>query len=271
MPLRAQPDHAALDPANQIAPVQAQLDELARELEHAQRLATLGTLAAGIAHEINNVLTPVLAYAQLASSNPEDRKLQSKAISKAIQGVQTATQITQAMLGFAADPDEPDWANVRDVLQLAIDCVGRDPAKDRIDLKIDVPDDLHVRMRPLALQQVLMNLMLNACAVLRGRGGELSIVATDQGDGAAVIGVSDTGPGIPQEVVGRLFTPFASSRRHQSGPDNRRPEGTGLGLAICRRLVESAAGSITVASKPGHGATFTIVLPTARISQAMAG
>src|SRR5262245_62415392 len=93
-----------------------ELESVRRELEHMQRLATLGTLAAGVAHEINNVLTPVLAYAQLASSNIDDRKLQTKAIQKALHGAQTATQITRAMLGFATDPNEAESANVLAVL-----------------------------------------------------------------------------------------------------------------------------------------------------------
>lgn len=265
------------EPLDRLRQAQDELDSLERELEHSHRLATLGTLAAGIAHEINNILTPVLAYAQLASNSPADRQLQAKALQKTVQGVQNATQITQAMLGFASAPEEPQWANILDVLQAALDCIGRDPAKDRINLTVNAHPDLCVQIRPLALQQVLMNLILNACSAMRNRGGELAVSAVGQADGTSIIRLSDNGPGIPAEVVGRLFEPFATGRRNakqpkgKTGGQQRQTDGTGLGLAICKRLVEAAAGNICASSKPGKGATFTITLPTAKLPHAKTG
>lgn len=251
---------------------QAEIARLREELEHTHRLAMLGTLAAGIAHEINNILTPVLAYAQLACANASDRQLHTKALEKAMQGVQTATQITQAMLGFAGTPEEADSANLNAVLQSAIDCLGRDPAKDRIRVIVEARPDACVQMRPLALQQVLMNLILNACAVLRSRGGELTIEATDHKDGTTVIRITDSGPGIPAEIAGRLFEPFVTSRQRPGRTDRpaNRQGGTGLGLAICKQLVEAACGTISASSAPGKGTTFTIMLPTARMQHAKA-
>ena len=262
----------------------ARLDELHAQLEHCHRLATLGTLAAGIAHEINNILTPVLAYAQLARQNPGDQALHCKALDKAIQGVETATQITQAMLGFASNPNEVESANIADVVQSALECIGRDPSKDRIRVTTKVDPNLHVRMRPLALQQVLVNLILNACSVLRRSGGELVIVASQPTDGTVQIRVTDNGPGIPAEIAGRLFEPFVSTHKPQlhrsaarqssdrsAGGRGGGKVGTGLGLAICRQLIEAAEGSIIASSKPGEGASFAITLPGHLIKRAKAG
>jgi signal transduction histidine kinase len=264
--------------ADRLRDSQTRLEELHAQLEHCHRLATLGTLAAGIAHEINNILTPVLAYAQLASQNPRDEALGRKALEKAIQGVETATQITQAMLGFASNPSQCESANVLSVVQSALECIGRHPSKDRIQVNIKVEPDLFVRIRPLALQQVLVNLILNACNAMRGRGGELAITATIQKTGMVQLRVIDNGPGIPADIAGRLFEPFVSTHKQsnplpvnrssgtRSGADHRGgfvapKSGTGLGLAISRQLIEAAEGSIIASSKPGEGAAFVITLP----------
>ncbi|MCI0366588.1 MAG: HAMP domain-containing histidine kinase [Phycisphaerales bacterium] len=248
---------------------EAELAALQHEFEHSNRLATLGTLAAGVAHEINNILTPVLAYAQMACNTPGDKQLQIKALQKAIQGVQTATQITQAMLGFAGSPDEPTVANLGDVLQASIDCIGRDPEKDRIKLTVNIHPQTWVQIRPLALQQILMNLILNACSAMHGRGGELSISASNAGDGMTTIRISDNGPGIPSDVASRLFEPFATGHRQSKKPSSspRKTDGTGLGLAICKRLVEEASGTIAATSTSGSGTTFTINLRSGSIQK----
>jgi len=254
-------------PAEALAQIQDELQSLRAELDHSHRLATLGILAAGIAHEINNILTPVLAYAQMAANNPNDAALQAKAIDRAIHGVQMASQIAQAMLGFSATGPQPDLANILECVNSALHCIGRDPAKDRIKLTLNIHPDVCVRMKPLALQQVLMNLILNASAVLRSKGGMMTISATPGRDSTTIVEVSDTGPGIPEEIAGRLFEPFA----HRSTTSNRKKSGSGLGLAICRRLVEEAAGTIAAASRPGKGTKFTITLPTAQPQRAKVG
>lgn len=256
----AKPD---LDIASQLARAAEQIGQLQRELEHADRLATLGTLAAGIAHEINNVLTPVLAYAQLALSRPDDADLHTKAMTRAVQGVELATKITQAMLGFAGPPIQGNQANVADVFQAALDCIGRDPVKDRIRLDIRIPADLEVSMRPVALQQVFVNLILNARSAMQSKGGEIAINATRQ-DRVACIQLSDNGPGIPQEIQAQIFEPFGAARiRSKLGENGKRQGGSGLGLSICRMLVEEAGGSIACQSQLGKGTTFQLIAPVA--------
>lgn len=253
-----------------VASFEEQIESLKGELEHSQRLATLGVLAAGIAHEINNILTPVIAYAQLATGNPDDLHLREKALERAIFGVQAATQITQAMLGFASASDQATVANVHQALKSALDCIARDPAKDRIKLNIDVPAGLDARIRPLALQQVLLNLILNAIAAMRGRGGTITVRASSGRDGLVQLEVRDTGPGIPSDIVGRLFKPFPHSRTRGGVTGAKEQGGTGLGLAICRRIIEEASGTIVASSDPGSGTTFTIELRQASAQHAKA-
>ncbi len=164
------------------------------------------------------------------------------------------------MLGFAREADEQHVARLPQVIDDAIACLARDPRKDGIDLTIDVPDIL-LAISPLNLQQILLNLVLNARQAMRRHGGSLRITAKAEGS-LVHIDVVDTGPGIPPEIIDRLFEPFVTQR---GGPnrDPNEPKGTGLGLCICRDLVRNAGGSISVDSPPGQGATFHIRLPRA--------
>jgi signal transduction histidine kinase len=255
---------------------QREVDVLRRQVEHLQRLATLGTLAAGTIHEINNILTPALAYAQLAKSNPDDPALSVKAIEKAIDCIESASRIAQQVLSFAGNREEALAACVRGCVQKALDCLGRDPAKDRVTLAVNINADAMVAMRPLALQQVLLNLIINACNAMRTSGGTLRINSVDRSDGTTQISVSDTGPGIPAEIASRLFQPFVSQPSHamQSRSATSQAKvhsGTGLGLSICQRLIEEAGGTISATSKSKCGTTFTMVVPTLRSERAKAG
>lgn len=259
--------------------LQSRADLLEAELEHAQRLTSLGTLAAIIAHELNNILTPVLNYAQLSLQASGDDAQRERALHKTVEGVRRASRITEAVLGFARrSDDEPAACDLREVIDETLACLGRDLARDSIELTLDVPPGLRVAMAPTPLQQVLLNLTLNAREAMLGGGGGLTISARrstwnsaddpDADDGGGVregvlVEVADTGHGMPPERVETLFTPFASHRRSDAERGRGAHRGVGLGLAVCRQLVESAGGEIACASEVGEGTTFTLRLPTA--------
>jgi len=265
-------ESAGQGPLPRLAKAEADLESLRKELDHTHQLATLGTLTAGIAHEINNILTPVLAYAQMAVGNPDDAALQAKALDRTIAGVESASRIIEAVLGFARADEESKPANVSRVIEASLACLSRAPERDGVSLTIEADPDATVSIRPLALQQVMLNLMLNALTALRGHRGEIRIIVAAQKDGTTRIRVADNGPGIPEKVAATLFEPFVTSRPRQAGGHRSgQPGGSGLGLAICRRLIEDAGGSIAVgpgcfeSEKPaGPGATFTITLTTAK-------
>lgn len=260
-----------IDAIQALDAAQSAIDQLAVERDHAERLATLGLLAAGVAHEINNILTPVLAYAQMAAAKPDDAELQAKAIEKTVLGVETATRIASSILSFAGDDDAAE-SDVSEVVQNALNCIAHDPNKDQIDLRVDVQRGLVVRMSPLHLQQVLMNLIINAQQAMRehGRPSRLTIAAITRADGTIGIRVADNGPGIPKEIAGRIFEPFVTGRRSNDKTTGERLGGSGLGLSICRRLVEKAGGTITASSTQGQGTTFLIVLPSPMQARAKA-
>lgn len=241
----------------------AQVRQLETEVERTHRLATLGLLSSSIAHEFNNILTPVLSYAQLALAAPEDSDLCSKALRKSVDGTQKAAQIASAMLGFVRDDASEPSADVLSVVEESLRCLGRDLQKEGIALELDVVPGTRVSIRPVALEQVLINLILNAVEAIRPAVGRLRISAhrpaCSTGNTSAVcVEVTDSGRGMLPELAAKAFDPFVSSGRK---PDRR--TGTGLGLTICKRLVEEAGGAISVASEPGKGTVFSFTLPAA--------
>ncbi len=247
---------------NRISDMETQIRALSQELESAHRLATLGTLLGIVAHEFNNLLTPVSSYAQLALANPEDRELVNKALTRAVEGTDQVTRIAGAILGFVREDQQLGSADINHVVDETLLCLGRDPRKQGIIIERDIPTHVRVSMRPICLQQVLLNLFLNSIEAMRPHGGYLRIsTRTDGPSGEVVISVSDTGRGIAPDLIGRLFEPRFSEAR---GPAER-AGGHGLGLVICRKLVSEAGGEIAVQSEVGRGTTFTLRLAKAAI------
>jgi signal transduction histidine kinase len=251
-----------------IAEAEDRLKSLQAELEHAQRLATLGVLAAGVAHEINNIITPAMAYAQLAQQRRGDLDLQAKAVDRSAQAMDGCSRIVSAILSFSAVEDEPPAAHLNTALDNALACLARDLAKDGIEFAPTIDDALHARIGPIELQQVLLNLILNARRSLlttSGHGRRIRISAVpDQAGDVLLLQLEDNGPGVPEEIVERLFEPFV---RSDQGEDAKEQGGSGLGLAITRRLVERAGGAIRHERPEQGGARFVLTLPAAPASQ----
>lgn len=253
-----------------VATLQQQLDAVHDELAENHRLVTLGTIASIVAHEFNNILTPIISYAQMAKARPDDPALQQKAIDRALDGAQRAAMIAESMLGFAA-ADTASASPHRTELQACVDealaCLAREPKRDGIRLVLDLPADAAVAMPGVHLLQVLVNLLLNARKAMRQQGGQLTIAAAaatlNAGQPGWALTIRDTGPGIPPAIQDRLFEPFVTQALG-SGSAGRR--GTGLGLCICRDLVTQAGGTITFTTAttgPERGTMFTVSLPAA--------
>jgi len=261
-PQQAQPHPDQLAQVEQLLEhfeqLEAQFQQVRDGLTHSHRLATLGTIASIIAHEYNNILTPILSYGQLALSRQDDPEMLRTAVEKAVAGAEKAANISSSLLGFAREADEAHAAKLSPTIDDAVSCLGREPEKDGIKLTIDVPD-IQVAMSPLNLQQIMVNLILNAKQAMQ-RNGALSITGRVEGT-LAHIDVTDTGPGIPEEILDRLFEPFVTRRQSSNDPAERK--GTGLGLCICRDLIRQSGGRITVDSTPGQGATFHLTIPIA--------
>jgi signal transduction histidine kinase len=233
-------------------------DLLHLQVSQLQALANIGVATSMIAHEINNLLTPLWNYAALASSNPDDVQLAAKALQKTERGCKRASEVMQAILAVAnGETREKLDTPLLPLVEEIFNCLCRDFSKDSITLTLDIPERLTVRAVPVEIQQVLMNLILNARDAMLGRGGYLTIAGRQQAD-IVHISVSDTGSGIAPENIDRIFDPFFTTK---GGPKSAAGSGSGLGLAFVKRVIDAHRGSISVKSEPGNGTTFLITLP----------
>ena len=248
--------------------VQGALDQLEsrfaalqEQIDRLQRLASLGTMSAVLVHEINNVLTPIKGYC-VAASRSDDASLKNTAIERTLKGCDQLSALCERIMAMASNrPAEAARCAVAPIIREAIACLGRDLAKDNIELRFEVTDGVEAWCDAASLQQVFFNLILNARQAMAGRRGTLVISSRRNGN-RVEIDVRDSGPGIAAEHLPRIFEPFYSTKGGEArgGSTNGERGGVGLGLHTCKRLVESMDGALRVASEPGKGATFTIGL-----------
>lgn len=247
----------------QVGEMQRQLDALQGQLMESQRLATIGTIAAVIAHEFNNLLTPIVSYCQYALQSAQggtpDMELIIKALTKSFQSADKAGRICQSMLGLARGQSVFGSVSVQKLVDETLLVMARDPKKDGIALRVQVQPDLMVYGDAVQLEQVLLNLMINARQAMLGKGGALTIKAGQgEGGGEVKIQVIDSGPGIAEKHLPRIFEPFFTTKGTTRKGEAK---GTGLGLAICKEIIEHHRGRIEVTSELGKGTTFSIYLP----------
>ena len=232
---------------------------LKSEVAELGHLANMGVASYMIAHEINNLLTPIGTYAGLALENPDDVELGKKALGKAVKNCERASKIMESMLALAnGERQEKENCRLVGLVEEVFGCLVRDFSRDGITVDIQIATDLEIWAVPAQIQQLLMNLILNAReAMLRG-GGTLRIEAEGKAN-AVEIAISDTGEGIAASNLKDIFESFFTTKKEGKLPSGRL--GSGLGLALCKRVVEAHDGTISVESKPAKGSTFTIILP----------
>jgi len=251
---------------------QQQIESIRQQLTDSQRLATIGTIAAVIAHEFNNLLTPIVSYSQFAldsaTSDDPDMELIKKALSKAFGASSKAGRICTSMLGLARGESSFGELNVQKLIDEVLLVLARDPQKDGIALRVQVQPDLFVWGDEVQLEQVLLNLLINARQAMLGKGGSLTVKSSKVETGNELkIQVIDTGPGIPERLLPKIFQPFFTTKGTARKGEAK---GTGLGLAICKEIIEHHRGRIEVQSEVGRGTTFTIYLPLAQSSSSAA-
>ncbi|MFC1738100.1 sensor histidine kinase [Planctomycetota bacterium] len=242
----------------QLAGQEQKTKDLESEINGLQGPANIGIVTCMIAHEINNILTPLANYAALALSNPDDEALAEKALHKTELNCRRAIQIMESMLSIAnGQKQEKENCNLATLLEEVFNCLCRDFSKDKIKVNIRIPEDLVIFAVPVQIQQVLMNLIMNAREAMMPKGGTLTIQACEKADYVR-IEVEDTGPGIASEGIERVFEPFYSTKSQQKSNDEI--SGSGFGLAFCKRIIEKHEGTIKVDSVLEKGTTFTITL-----------
>jgi signal transduction histidine kinase len=231
--------------------------KLEQQMLHSEKLSALGRLTAGIAHEIGNPLTAIYSYIQILQGNKYDEFTNSTLdiISFHINRIR---EILQQMSGFSRNYQiENGPVDVNEAVKASLDLLDYDKgAKDCVLTGDYYPGKLTVVADEKWLVSVFVNLLLNALDAMPG-GGRLTVRTLKEdkakGPGIAVVEISDSGVGIPQENLGKIFDPFFTTK--QTG------KGTGLGLAVSYNIIKDLKGDISVSSNPGEGTTFTIKLP----------
>jgi C4-dicarboxylate-specific signal transduction histidine kinase len=238
-----------------------ELRDKQEQLVQAGKLATLGELTTGVAHELNNPLNNIGLYVgnvidQIRLGEVETERLVSD-LEKTMEQVQKATEIISHLRTFGrAARVSIELVDIDDVIERSLLLVQEQLRLRGIDVELELcPDELLVLANPIQLEQVFINLLTNARDAVADSKRKTIRIVSSRDEQRIRIAFSDTGPGIPRELEQRIFDPFFTTKEVGTG--------TGLGLSITYSILKEYGGEIAVASRPGTGATFVIELPFA--------
>ncbi len=233
---------------NRVEQLQAELSEKNRQLERRNRLAALGEMAAGLAHEIRNPLGGIQLYASMLAQDVADRPDSAKTVQKIVGGVKRVEELVSQVLHFTREINaHPARCDVSAIVVDAIDFARAKSHGSAVGFEIDVPETLECNVDSRLFSQCVLNLVLNAVEALGAEGTVRIALALVGADKLSFI-VEDDGPGIPVDVLDRIFNPFFTTK----------DEGTGLGLSIVHRIVEAHNGTISATNRESGGARFEV-------------
>jgi len=238
---------------------------LEQQLQLAGRLAAVGELAAGIAHELNNPLAAIQMYAQMLAGRDDLQGAVKEDVGIILREAQRAAKTTDNLLSFArAYTPEKHAVSINEVIVSVLELHAYRMRVNNIEIGIELDTDLPTTLADFhQMQQVFANIITNAEQVMtEAHHGGRFVIRTRKEGGRIQATFTDNGPGISGENAQRIFDPFFTTK--EAG------KGTGLGLTICRGIVEDHNGSISVESKPGEGATFLVEIPIVSEDQAVA-
>lgn len=245
--------------ATSVSAVLKRLEKTEKDALRAEQLASVGQMAAGIAHEVRNPLMAIKLLVQAAGER--DGSLPSRDLRILEDEIQRLEAIVSGFLDFARPPrPDPQPVNVRGLVEQVVENFRARAEVQGVTLTLVADSEVHGVADPNQLRQVVYNLLFNALEV-QPNGGHIRVLLAPGKDGnsGVVLRVEDGGPGLPPELGDRVFEPFVSTKE----------TGVGLGLSVCRRIAESHGGTLTAESRP-DGATFTLSLPAPRPETALA-
>ncbi|HSO40322.1 MAG TPA: HAMP domain-containing sensor histidine kinase [Labilithrix sp.] len=238
------------------------LGETREQLAGSERMASVGRLAAGVAHEIGNPIAAIMGMHDLIEDAETPEETRADFLKRMRKETERINVVVRDLLDYARPESGPPSgrlaaANVAEVAADALALVRPQKEWKGIDVRVDIPADVEVMLSPQRLTQVLLNLLLNAAAALADQPSDatrtLTVRAQRSGEAMVRIEVEDDGPGVPEALRDRIFDPFVTTKDVGSG--------TGLGLAVCRGIIEGAGGRISVDATYTQGARFVITLP----------
>ena len=241
--------------------------KLEAQLQQAQKMEAVGTLAGGIAHDFNNILSSVIGYTELALDNEKKGTFQHKNLQEVLSAGNRAKDLVKQILTFSRQVDQKQKPiQVKPLVKEALKML-RVSIPSTVEIEQNVQSDALVMGDPTQIHQILMNLCTNAVYAMEDSGGLLTVSLFDEELDSDVISnhpdlkpgphinltVTDTGHGIPSNVMNKIFDPFFTTKE--------KGKGTGLGLSVVHGIVRGHGGDISVYSEPGKGSTFNVCLP----------
>ena len=247
---RLQETHERLQ--HEVVRLRQEVQSKDRELERRRRLASLGELAAGVAHEVRNPLGAIQLYSGLLRRELGDLGPALALVEKIDAGIHAIECVVQDTLALAPRGGTLARCLLREMIESACDACRAtlESCHVRVERRYDAPE-VEVPADDAALQRVFVNLITNA-AQASPRGGTVTVTLGAECDGQVAACVADQGPGLGEETVEKIFDPFFTTKQN----------GTGLGLTIAHRLVEAHGGNLTARNRPEGGAELVVVLPT---------
>jgi len=231
---------------------------LEKHLRHAQKMESIGTLTGGIAHDFNNILGIILGYAELVLLEAPNNDTLNKNVQQLIQAVDRAKKLVKQILTFSREGDDtPKPLDVNPIVKEVLEML-RSTLPTTINIQHYIQKEaLTLLGNPTEVHQILMNLCTNAAQAMQGKAGilrvELKEIESPSGLSYLGLTVSDTGDGIPPDILERVFDPYFTTKKPG--------EGTGLGLAVVHGIVKRYGGAIKIDTKPGKGTTVTVKIP----------
>ncbi|EPO9143239.1 two-component system sensor histidine kinase AtoS [Escherichia coli] len=225
--------------------------ETQRRMAQAERLATLGELMAGVAHEVRNPLTAIRGYVQILRQQTRD-PIHQEYLSVVLKEIDSINKVIQQLLEFSR-PRHSQWQQVslNALVEETLVLVQTAGVQARVDFISELDNELSpINADRELLKQVLLNILINAVQAISARG-KIRIRTWQYSDSQQAISIEDNGSGIDLSLQKKIFDPFFTTKA----------SGTGLGLALSQRIINAHQGDIRVASLPGYGATFTLILP----------
>ena len=231
-----------------------EVKKLEEQVLHSEKLAALGRLAAGVAHEIGNPLTSISSFVQILKTRAQD-DFSKENLDIIHHHIQRISQIVRQMSQFSKLPEmDIKETSINDVIESSLEIIRYDKKLKGIEIRKEMATDLPpVYVDHGYLVQVLINLLLNAADACENGGGTIYIKSM-QDNNSVMVQLADTGTGIPEEYLGSIFDPFFTTKE----------KGTGLGLPLSYEIVKKFGGDLTVTSQEGAGTVFSIILPVMR-------
>lgn len=231
-------------------------NELFRQMAYNEKMAELGRISAGVVHELNAPLSVITSAAQMILREDDLPDFVREMVGRISSEAQRLSQLTRGLLNFSSHDDSGGESDVSLTIDFVLDFVGFEAAQRAVTVKRQLDYSLPVvGINSNSLKQILLNIIMNALQAMETVGGTLQVESLSTPDRKVQIVISDSGPGMDETTVSKIFEPYFTTKTNG--------EGTGLGLFVTRTLVEQEGGYIEVENRSGEGACFRITFDSA--------